>query len=358
MYVEWSGLRATVIIPFHRNLQQLALSLPAARADLPSAEILVAADGAVDDCRPLAAASGARVIEVPGPSGPAVARNRAAAQASGDLLLFVDADVVAQPGSLSGMCRALEAEPDVAAVFGAYDLDPPERNFMSQYKNLSHAQIHELANSEARTFWAGLGAIRTKVFHEVRGFDERFPRPSTEDIDLGYRVRRAWYRLRVDPAFRGRHLKRWTLRSSIETDVVARGIPWTQLIHRYGALTNDLNIGFDSRASVLLAYVIVGAIAAALWRPPLALIAAAALLAFVAINFRYYAWFARRRGWWFAIRVVPAHLVHHLCNGLSFAAGTLAYIAARVGVRLPGALPVSDWTTVMADATPVADTRR
>ncbi|HEX5069603.1 MAG TPA: glycosyltransferase [Vicinamibacterales bacterium] len=351
-------MSATIIIPFHRNLQQLAQSLPAARKELPTAEILIAADGAVDDCRPLAEASDARVIDIPGPSGPAVARNRAAAQASGQVLVFVDADVVAQPGSLSGLCRVLEQEPDVAAVFGAYDMDPPERNFMSQYKNLSHAQIHELANREARTFWAGLGAIRATAFHEVRGFDERFARPSVEDIDLGYRVRRAGYRLRVDPAFRGRHLKKWTLRSSVTTDVVSRGIPWTQLIHRYGALTNDLNIGFDSRASVLLAYLIAGALAAAVWRRAALWVAAVGFLAFVAINFRYYAWFARRRGWGFAVRVVPAHLVHHLCNGVSFAAGTLDAIAARAGVPLPGALPISDWTTAMADATPVAVTRR
>jgi GT2 family glycosyltransferase len=154
---------------------------------LPSAEILIAADGAVEDCRPLAKASAARVIEVPGPSGPAVARNRAAEQATGDILIFVDTDVVPSPDSLAGLCRVLDEEPDVAAIFGAYDLEPSEPNFMSQYKNLSHACIHEMSNPEARTFWAGLGAIRTDVFREVRGYDERFRKPSAEDIDLGYR---------------------------------------------------------------------------------------------------------------------------------------------------------------------------
>ena len=72
-------------------------------------------------------------------------------------LVFVDADVVAAPDALTGMCRLLECEPDIAGVFGAYGLQPPEPNLMSQYKNLSHAYFHEAGNREAATFWAGIG---------------------------------------------------------------------------------------------------------------------------------------------------------------------------------------------------------
>ncbi len=337
-------MEATIIIPFHRNLAQLARSLPAARRSLPTAEILIAADGAVEDVRPLAAASAARVIDIAGPRGPAFARNRAAAAAIGDVLVFVDADVVAAPDALSGMCRLLRESPDIAAVFGAYDLDPPERNFMSQYKNLSHACIHESGNPEAATFWAGLGAIRTDTYRQVGGFDERFARPSVEDIDLGYRVRRAGHRLRLDPRFRGTHLKRWTFWNSVITDIRARGIPWTQLIYRYGALANDLNTRFELRLSVVLSYLLVASLAAASVWPWAGLVTAAALAILVTINWRYYAWFAKRRGLWFSMRVVPAHVLYHLCNGVSFAMGTLAHLGARMGIRVPGALPVTDWT--------------
>jgi hypothetical protein len=70
----------------------------------------------------------------------------------------------------------------------------------------------------------------------------------------------------------------------------------------------------------------------------------AAILLLVAINRAYYAWFLRRRGWWFTIRVVPAHILYHLCNGVSFVLGTLAYLGARFGIRMPGALPRTHWT--------------
>jgi GT2 family glycosyltransferase len=336
-------MSVTIVIPFHCNLAQLSQSLVAARRDLPDAEIVVAADGAREDCCELARTSDARVVEVPGPSGPAVARNRAAAVATGDVLVFVDSDVVASPGALAGLCGVLEREPEVAAVFGAYDLAPAETNFMSQYRNLAHAYVHETGRRDAATFWAGLGAMRARVFREVGGFDERFGAPSVEDIDLGYRVTGAGYRIRLAPEFRGRHLKRWTVWSSVRIDIRSRGIPWTQLIHRFGALANDLNTSVALRLSVVASYAFVLALAAAVRWPASAIVAVAALAGLLILNRAYYAWFVRQRGLWFALRVVPAHILHHLCNGISFIAGTALHALQRVGIALPGSLPAGPW---------------
>jgi GT2 family glycosyltransferase len=335
---------ATVIVPFHRGLDHLARSLAAARRSLPDAEIVVAADGAVEDCRAVAASAGARVVDIEVRSGPAVARNRGAAGATGDVLVFVDADVEAAPDALMGMCQLLETERKVAAVFGAYGLKPPAPGFLSQYRNLSHACVHEMGHREAGTFWAGLGAVRAAAFRQVGGFDERFTRPSVEDIDLGYRLRAAGHRVRLDPNFRGEHLKRWTLWRSIVTDVADRGVPWTQLILRYGALADDLNTRWELRWSIVLSYVFVAALAALAATAWAALVAAAALVALVALNRPYYQWFQRRRGTWFALRVIPLHLLYHLCNGLSFIVGAAFHAGAKAGVRLPGALPRTAWS--------------
>jgi hypothetical protein len=65
--------------------------------------------------------------------------------------------------------------------------------------------------------------------------------------------------------------------------------------------------------------------------------------ALVALNAGYYRWFARMRGWRFALAVVPMHFLHHLCNGASFLAGSFLYAARSAGVRLPGAIAPSIW---------------
>jgi len=334
----------SVIIPFHRRLAQLELSLGAVRASMPDAQVLVAADGAVDDCHGLAAAQQAEVVTIAGPLGPAAARNRAAARATGDILVFVDADVVVSPDAIGRLCDYLARRPDVAGVFGAYDEQPKERNFASRYKNLSHSYIHQRASDQAMTFWAGLGAVRASAFRAVGGFNEGFRRPSVEDIELGYRLVGAGYGLAVDPQARGCHLKRWTIAGSVVSDVRDRGIPWTQLILRNRALANDLNTTSALRWSVVLAYVFLISAIGAVLSPALGLLALSALGGLFILNFAYYRWFQAQQGTWFAAGVFAAHVLHHLCNGVSFVAGSLIWLADRIGLNLPGRVPRSETT--------------
>lgn len=333
------GASVSVIVPFHRRLAQLARSLAAVRASMPVADVVVAADGAVEDCRALADTHRATVVVIDGPLGPAVARNRAAAAATGDILVFVDTDVVVAPDAIPRLCGYLARHPEVAGVFGAYDEHPAEDNFMSRYKNLSHSYVHQRARGQALTFWAGLGAVRAAAFRSVGGFNEGIRRPSVEDIELGYRLVGADYRLGVEPGARGCHLKRWTVWGSVVTDIRDRGIPWTQLILRHRALANDLNTTGALRWSVVLAYVAVLGAIGAWWSPWLGLAAGMAVGGLVALNLDYYRWFRRRAGTWFMVRVFGAHLLHHLCNGLSAVAGSFIHGASRIGLKLPGRVP-------------------
>lgn len=334
----------SAIVPFHQNLDHLARCLAGLRRYDAPIEIIVVADAARDDCRPLAASHDARVVEIAGPSGPAVARNRGAERATGDVLVFVDTDVVVPPESLTKLARLFEREPDVHAAFGAYDEEPAEPHFLSQYKNLAHSYHHQTANPRAQTFWAGFGAVRATVFKQVGGFDERFPRPSVEDIDLGHRLTAAGYQVRLDHELRAQHLKRWTFRSLVASDILDRGIPWTQLILRSKRAGDDLNLRSAYRWSVVLVYATTLAIGLApMWPASLAVVPPAlAVLGF--LNRDFYRFFASRRGVGFAIRVIPPHYLYHLYNGLSFAAGSVLYLTRKhLGLALPGALPVTPW---------------
>ncbi len=199
--------------------------------------------------------------------------------------------------------------------------------------------MHCAHPGEARTFWAGLGAVRSEAFQAVGGYDERFRRPSVEDIDLGYRLHASGARIRIDPALNGTHLKRWTFWSSIVSDVRDRGVPWTQLLRRYGGLTEDLNLQWRLRLSVLCAYLVVLLLAGAVGAPRLLWAVPAPMALLLVLNRTYYGYFWRTRGPWFAARVVAAHFVHHLCNGLSFVVGTALCHLQRAGVRTAWTLP-------------------
>src|SRR5207247_5732482 len=236
----------------------------------PDSELIVVDDASTDTTPSVAAVGGTQVLRLGKNYGPGAARNLGAAQASGDVLLFVDAEVVVAGGALDRVADAFALDPTLAALFGSYDDDPGAPSLLARYRNLLHHFVHQAGEAEAATFWAGLGAVRRSVFLSVGGFDAvRFPHPSIEDIELGYRLRRAGHRIRLDKSLQGKHLKRWTFWSMLRTDVVRRALPWSRLILDTQHAPEDLNLRASQRLCGALSGVTLAAFAAAPWWPSL-----------------------------------------------------------------------------------------
>lgn len=345
------SVELSVIVPFHRDLRQLrrclaALNTAGEAVDSWAAlrEIIVVADGSPEDPRGVVDAAGAHVLAIDGPAGPAVARNRGAALATGNVLVFVDSDVVVGEQALARFARLFAADRDLGAAFGSFDERPDDPGFVSQCKNLAHAFVHRRAQGEAQTFWSGLGAARGDVFHRVGGFDERFRRPSVEDIDLGYRIRASGSRIVLDPEIEGQHLKRWSLRTALVSEIRDRGVPWTQLLYRFDGPHNYLNVTVACRLSVIVAYLLVIFLLLALEWPALIAPAATAAIVLWWLDRSFYQFFASRRGLAFVLALFPLRTLHHLCNGISFVVGSIHYSARRwANLTLPGALPLTPW---------------
>jgi GT2 family glycosyltransferase len=248
------------------------------------------------------------VLEEPAGAGPAAARNLGAAGCEADVLVFVDSDVEVHPGALARIERRFAADPELAAVFGAYDDDPAHPALTSRYRNLLHHHVHAGAAGEAETFWAGLGAVRRERFEAVGGFDAgRFPDASVEDIELGMRLRQDGARIVLDPEVRGRHLKGWTPLSMVRTDFGRRGVPWVRLLLGQGSGSTALNLGWRRRASALTSLVLLGSLLAR--RPRLAL---AALAGNLVLDRDLYALLARRGGVRLLVAGIGLHQLHQL----------------------------------------------
>jgi GT2 family glycosyltransferase len=322
-----SGLTISVIIPVHnggsdfrRCLSSLTEAIP------PLDEIIVVADGDTDGSSHLAEAFTSSVLIIPTPNGPARARNLGARSAQGDILFFVDADVAVPPDLIGRIVAHFRADPDLAALFGSYDDEPSETNFLSQYKNLFHHYVHQMANEEACTFWGACGAIRRHVFFELGGFDESYRHPSIEDIELGYRLKQSGYRIRLFKMLQVKHLKHWGVLSLLKSDFLRRALPWTQLILRDRHMINDLNLGLSSRISVMLIYGLIAALVGAWWWPGLLALGSVFLFSLFAVNTPLYRFFERKRGFGFALKAIAWHWVYYFCGGLAFAIGLGRYV--------------------------------
>jgi len=261
------------------------------------------------------------VVSGPPGSGPAAARNAGVARGGGDVVVFVDADVEVHPDALRLLRERLDADPGLVAAFGAYDAQPAAPQLVSRFRNLLHHHVHVTSPGAAETFWAGLGAIRRDAFDRVGGFDaQRFPRPSIEDVELGMRLRAAGARIVLEPAARGTHLKRWTLRSMVRTDFAARGVPWVVLALERGSAGGSLNVSRRQRLAAGAALATVAALG--LRRPGYA---AAGLGAMIAANMSFYVLLGRRGGLRLALAGVPLHLLHHLTAAAAVPAGVALY---------------------------------
>jgi GT2 family glycosyltransferase len=265
------------------------------------------------------------VVTQPPGAGPAEARNRGAARAGAELLVFLDGDVEIHPDALARVRGAFASDRSLTALFGSYDDRPTDSGVVSQFRNLLHHHVHTSSPGEASTFWAGLGAIRRDAFLAAGGFDAtRFPAPAIEDIELGLRLTEDGRRIVLDPLVRGTHLKRWSLAGFLRTDLLQRGIPWVRLQLERRSAPSALNLGWRHRLSALLSLGTAVALAA---RRPLA--AGFSVFGLLALNRRFYALLERRGGVKLALAWLPLHVLHHLVSAVALVAGVTQHALSR-----------------------------
>lgn len=320
----------SVVTPVLDGGEVFGLCLAALRASsFDDYELIVVDDGSTDDSAERARALGARVLQTTGRRGPGAARNLGARAARGRYLLFLDADCEVHPDTLERAAAVLRADPELDALFGSYDDDPAAPGLVSQFKNLFHHFVHQLHEGPAVTFWAGCGAFRRLSFLRLGGFDEqRYSRPSIEDIELGYRLTAAGGRIRLSPTIQVRHHKRWTLLGLLRTDILDRGIPWTRLLFERGHRSRELNHQLGGRLSALLAPLMLASLATAPLEPRALWLAAASFAALLILNRRLCSFLLARRGLLFLLRSLPLLVLYHAYCALSFGIGVLRYSLA------------------------------
>lgn len=320
----------SVIVPVRDGGEAFARCLSALRRSRGAGtELIVVDDGSADDSAARAEAAGARLLSTSGAQGPGAARNLGARSARGEWLLFVDADCEVGTDTLAVAASAAR-DGDADAIFGSYDDAPAASGLVARYKNLYHHYMHQSAGATARSFWAGCGAVRRDAFLAVGGFDaRRYPRPSIEDIELGYRLSDAGYRVRFRPDLTVKHLKAWTLAGLVRSDVLDRGVPWTELMLERGGIPDELNVRRRERVSVVAAWLLIAALAAAPWRP-VALLPAGAAAAWLAVShLGLYRFLARRGGPFFALAAIPLHWAYLAYCGVAFVWGAARHVRSK-----------------------------
>jgi glycosyltransferase involved in cell wall biosynthesis len=200
----------SVVIPVYNGAATLLAGLRALRRQTyPLDEVIVVDDGSTDSSGDIARGFGVRVISQSN-AGPAAARNRGAAVAQGDILLFTDADCVPAPDWAERMITAFTG-PGVVGVKGVYRTR--QRGLVARFVQAEYEDRYDRMRVLATidfvdTYSAG---YRRDIFLASGGFDVSFPTASVEDQEFSFRLAEAGHRLAFVPDAQVFHIHDRTL---------------------------------------------------------------------------------------------------------------------------------------------------
>ena len=309
----------SIIVPVFNGGEKFGRCLDSLKhCDPPPLEVIVVADGLSDGSWHLAKEQGFKTVVLDDNGGPARARNIGARSACGDILLFIDVDVLVQKDIIEHIQETFVQTKNLDAIIGSYDSNPTEKSFISQYRNLLHHFVHQTAREDASTFWGACGAIRRSTFLQEGGFNERYKTPSIEDIELGYRLKEKGCKIMLRKELQVTHMKRWTLISMLKTDIFSRSIPWTRLLLQKNCIVNDLNLSFSGRFSTVLIFLLL--LSPLIWGTSsynsILMVGCFSLL--LALNGNFYRLLWRKHGLFFMLRALPLHWLYFFYSGISF----------------------------------------
>lgn len=208
---ETTPLRFSVVIPTYQRRNIILMSVRAlARQEFNgSFEVIVVVDGSKDG-----SAEALREIDAPfsitvleqANQGAAAARNRGAAAARGEILLFLDDDMESHPRLLAEHDRSHREGADV--VLGHIPLHPesPSNILSAGVKSWVDERVQLLSSPGTsltlHDLLTGQISLIRKTFHHVGGFDTNFTLGGSfgnEDVDFGYRLLLAGYKIVFNP---------------------------------------------------------------------------------------------------------------------------------------------------------------
>lgn len=296
----------SVVIPAYKaeaHLPACLAGFASQIADSSRFEVIV-----VDDCSPDSTGAvarsfdGVRVLRHETNQGAAGARNTGAESAQGEVLLFVDSDVIPEPGLVQGTL-ALFADGAVRAATGRYGAEPANKTAFARYKALWTWHCWErtgAATGRSGHLQGALCAVRRDDLLAVGGFDGAYEGGSVEDYELSARLRAQGLEIVFDDRISGKH--HFPGLSTVARNYWDRTRMWVRLAPQQKRFSS----GQANRRSGIAAVAALGG-AAGLLFPPLFPVSLPAQAVWFAASAPFLGFVARREGVPFALYAAGVH---------------------------------------------------
>ncbi len=216
----------SVIIPNRNGATTIGKCLGAALASRhANFEVIVVDDGSEDNSVSVIAQYPCKLVQLSKHGGAAVARNQGVRHARGAILFFTDADCLLQDDTLALAAATLAAEGPGTIVGGTYTVTPYDRRFCSRFQSV-FIRYFESRRAPAADYIATHAlAMDADSFRWHKGFTHG-PLPILEDVEFSHRLRRAGFRLVMNPAIQVQHIFNYSLLRSLR-NAFTKSMYWT-----------------------------------------------------------------------------------------------------------------------------------
>lgn len=179
----------SVVIPCYNQARFLAESARSATARAARVQVIVVDDGSTDHTASVARSLDNVLLIRQSNRGLAAARNRGLRAASGEFVVFLDADDRLMPGAIDAGVRALASHGDCAMSYGRCVMMGPEGDMWPTPEMPTVRSGHHAALLQTNLIWApAMAMFRRAAVVAAGGFAEGFD--GAADYDLYLRVAR------------------------------------------------------------------------------------------------------------------------------------------------------------------------
>jgi glycosyltransferase involved in cell wall biosynthesis len=152
-------------------------------------EVIIVDDCSSDRTIEIAKRYPVRIIQMEKNSGPAKARNRGVREAKGDIIFFLDSDVIVMQGAIREIKDYFKKNPSAKCVIGVCSTEPLNHGFVPRYMAMfEYIHLTSVKDGMVSVFAPRCGAVRKDFFQKIGGYNESYRGADVEDFELARRI--------------------------------------------------------------------------------------------------------------------------------------------------------------------------
>jgi len=209
----------SVIIPMFNSEKTIGKCLDSIyNSDYPRKgyEVIVVDDCSTDDSAKFVRRYPCKLIRLNKNKGPAAARNIGAKESKGDILIFVDSDVLIGKNFFYLTASSFKKG---EVCLTAMNTGNFHNNFISSFLNLLDYSMFLRSSTYVILPCTSYFAIKREIFEDLNGFNEKYKKPYVEDLELGMRLVNEGQRIYLDKRLKFIHLKKRTFQSFFKNEL-------------------------------------------------------------------------------------------------------------------------------------------